>query len=46
MILLLGGTGCESSTKLSKFTVHVLHCLPEFVHSLLMVLCYTFVFIF
>ena len=35
-----------SQVKLSKFTVHVLHCLPEFVHSLLMVLCYTFVFIF
>ena len=30
-----------SQVKLSKFTVHVLHCLPEFVHSLLidMVLC-------
>ena len=32
-----------SQVKLSKFTVHVLHCLPEFVHSLLidMVLCLT-----
>ena len=37
-----------SQVKLSKFTAHILHCLPEFVHSLLidMVLCYTFVFIF
>ena len=37
-----------SQVKLSKFTAHILHCLPEFVHGSLrdMILCYTFVFIF
>ena len=37
-----------SQVKLSKFTAHNLHCLSEFVHSLLigMVWCYIYVFLY
>ena len=33
-----------SQVKLSKFTAHILHCLPEFVHSSLIDMVYVFIF--